>query len=850
MPSFRRVYTSDPGFAALLSVAQTAIIDRAPPRLVLGSSSGVACVVGEFERGPLEVPTEVFGPGDRERIFGGLGWTVGGLVSEGAVAQKSGGAEPWNGNGFIATVNKPWGRLVIQRVDNSAGEVEFTRLACLNGIVGPYAAASGSTAVFELNGGPTTATATVTHAKASISGTGVVYPLAPGALTNLTMILAWDDMAEADAQTVIYSSTDVALADVIARINAKFAATIAFDDGGQLGLQSVRSGSGARLQIVGGTALSALGLPTAVVQDLWTLTVTADTAINTEVRVSRIVNGVATDFDTAVFTGAVGSTTLKRDKLLSDPTTDPPQLSQLDVPGFTFAAGAGDTITATGDANQILTNIVALQGGAEIGIVNTTPGVALEVYGTGNVFDGDAITTQEAINIVDAVANLGAALNSDGTPRFCNEITPGTGSIKGDSGVFLAALGIDTVTEVDANNGPDLTIEAGTRVQDSTATGTIWITMTDVETGTGGGPFVAKVRPFTDTDSALASSAGDVTIVLTDLPGGFAVDNPSAITRLSAAQLDVRYIEAIQRTVRRGPPAEEIQRLFSARASAAIRDEIPKNVRDATAQGLAGRTGYTSPRLGATRDAAVAWAQAIREERIQVDFPGVRTAVDEIRARGVTGGVGFSDTGIVDVHSDSWNAAIRTIIPPENSAAEDQRQTNFGRWNVAGLESAYDPQVEGSIQLGIEDYKRFKREGITAPDRDRNAGVGFVDDVTSVDSVVDSNLVLANRRAFADFINDLLFVIAIPFAKKVLKPEVRQDFFGQIAASLNLLQSTGDSSASRLESFEVEDATDAAVPSVLRAVVRVRMYATAEAIVFETTSGPTVITSQELAAAA
>ena len=70
MPAFRIVYTSDPGFAELLSVAQTAIIDRAPPRLILGNATGVACIVGEFERGPLEVPTEVFGPGDRFAVPG------------------------------------------------------------------------------------------------------------------------------------------------------------------------------------------------------------------------------------------------------------------------------------------------------------------------------------------------------------------------------------------------------------------------------------------------------------------------------------------------------------------------------------------------------------------------------------------------------------------------------------------------------------------------------------------------------------------------------------------------------------------------------------------------------------
>ncbi len=121
--------------------------------------------------------------------------------------------------------------------------------------------------------------------------------------------------------------------------------------------------------------------------------------------------------------------------------------------------------------------------------------------------------------------------------------------------------------------------------------------------------------------------------------------------------------------------------------------------------------------------------------------------------------------------------------------------------------------------------------------------------MTSVDGVVQPNLSLANRRAFADFINDILFIIAIPFSKVVLRPDVREDFFSQINKSLGLLQNIEDASASRLESYDIEDGSDPAVPTILRAVVRVRMFPTAEAIVFETTVGPTVITSQEATAA-
>lgn len=840
MPAFRRVYLQDPGVNALLAVSQTAIIDRAPPSLNTGAGTGTMLVVGEFERGPLLVPTEVFGATDRERTFGGLGFPIVGNLHAGPVAQQSGGNEAWNGNGFIATVNKPFGRLVIQRVDNSAGSVEFTRLACLTGGAGPFEAANGDTAVFELNGGPTTATATVTHAKANILAVGVAYPLAAGTLTNKTLLVAWDDMPAADAQTVTFTSTDVALADVIARINAKAAATIAFDNAGQLDLRSVRSGSGARIHIVGGDALTDLGLPTAVVNDLWTITVTGDALAATEIRVTKFVNGVSTDFDTAVIAGPVGSIGAKRNAITQE-------LALLGVPGFTAAnSGAADT-TFTGGDNQILVSLTALQGGGELTIVNTTPGVALEVFGTGNVFDSSQISVTEAANIIDAVTNLGASVNSDGTLRVCNELTPGTGSIKGDSGVWLTELGFDIVTTVSAAAGPDVLIPAGTRVQDSTATATVWVTLSDLQTGTGGGPFVAKVRPFTDTDTALASTANDVTVIVDELAGGFSVTNPLGLTRLTAPQLDARYITAIQETVVDAPPANEVNRIVSARTSAAIRNEIASNVREATATGLAGRTGYVSPRIGVSRDDAVAVATALREERVQVAFPGFLTAVDEIREVGVVGGIGFADDGVINVHSDTWLAAIRSVINPEQSSAEDQRGTNFGRLDVSGLEDAYNPLSEGSIKLVFEDYARFKREGISAPKVDRNAGAGWVDDVTSVSPTTDPGRTAANRRAFADFINDTLVIVAIPFGNKVITPALRQDLIGSVEGTLDFLQSPGNAAASRMESYSVQDVTDPAVPSILRLVTRVRMYAIAEAIVFETTIGPTVITSQQVA---
>ena len=830
--TIRRLFTSDPGQAELLAVGGLVIIDQAAPATPLGAGAALAMVVGEFERGPLLTPTEILTADAAFSIFGGLGWTVDGVVHQGPVAQQSGGNEAWNGNGFIALANKTFARLAIMRVDNSSGVVELERLACLTGGAGPFAGDNGDQLVFELDGGPGTSTVTLDAFAAEILGVGAVFPLvSPG---GKTVILSWDDQ---DPMTVTLADTDVLLADVVARLNGRLAATIGSSSGGQLLLSSVRLGSRARLRIHGGTALTALGLPTAVVPDLWTLTVTADTAINTEIQIEKFVNGLLTAFVTApVIAGPVGSVLLKRNAILA-------QLQALAVPGFTFASSGGAAITATGAANEILDSFAALQGVAELTILNTTPGVALEVYGTGNVGDSQDISTEEAANLIDIAANMSGSINADGNLRACNELSPATGQLQAISGALVAAFGFDSTVLADAAVATDVTIPAGSRFQDETATATIWVSIEDMATGTGGGPFEIKVRPFFDTDTALASSAGDVTVVLDTLPDGFAASNPLALTRLSAAQLDSRYITAIQQTNVDAPPASQAAWIGSARTSPAIRRELVLSSRAATAGGLTGRKAITRPRIGVSLMQADSSNSEIRDERKAFAFPALRTAINEIRELGAAGGIGFTDSGAIDVGADMFLLAYRTVIRPEQSAAEPPRTTNYGPLNVLGLETAYDPGTPGSTKLDVNSYKFFKRVGITAARVDRTQGTGWNDDVTSS---LELGRTKANRRAFADFVNDALFDIASPYRARIITPDLKRGLDGAIRGFLGGLLSAAQPNASRIKGFDVQYTTDPAVPELLRLKTAVTMYATADVIAIETTIGPTVVTSQEV----
>ena len=836
--TIKRLFTSDPGLAELTSVSAIVVIDNAPPITPLGAGTGTLCCVGEFERGPIKTPTEILTPADLERVFGGLGWPIAGNTHAGPVAQQSGGNEPWNGSGFIALANKSYNRLVVQRVDTSCGTIDLERLACLTFGAGPFQANNGDQIVLELDGGPTTTSATVDAFAAVIDAVGGVFPLvSPG---GKSLIWAWDDQ---DPITVTLADTDVLLADVIARINGRLAVTLASNNGGQLRASSIRLGSRGRVQLVGGTTslLTDLGLPTAVVADVWTLTVTADTAINTELRIQDYVDGLLTDFVTApVIAGPVGSILLKRNAILA-------QLQSLAVPGFTFASSGGAAITATGDPNQILETFTALQGGAEVTIVNLPIGVALEVFGTGNVGDSQNISVAEAVNLLDQAANVDAHVDAEGFGTVCNTLSPGTGQLEAISGALLVAFGFTAGLVADAANAADVTIPAGTRFQDATATATIWVATEDVATGTGGGPFAISVRPFFDTDTALASAAGDVSIILDTLPDGFAGSNADVLTRLSASQLDARYIAAIQETNVEAPPASEINVIVSARTSTAILRELVINCRESTAGGLAGRKCIGRPRIGSSLQDAFDFNDAtFRDERKQMTFPGVQTAINAIREVGAAGGLGFSDDGIVEVGFDFFLAAYRTKgLRPEQSAIEDPANTNYGSFNIVGLERLYDPGTPSSVKLNVNAYKLFKARGIAAPKPDRTQGVVLINDVTSAD--VDSGRTAANRRWFADFINDSLFGVGKPFRGRLITPALKREHLMMLTRFLELLKATDGTTISRLSAYQIQDISNPAVPEILDTAIAVRMYGTADVIVYRTTVGPTVEVSETAA---
>lgn len=838
MAGFKRVFRAFPGFDVLANIESTNVLDIAPPGQVLGAGVGVVLLVGEFDNGAVDTPAEIFGTNDLLTKFGGLGFSIAGNTHAGSVAVKSGGDELWNGNGFIWLRNKSFSGLIISRVDNSAGSVAFSRLACLTGGDGPFDISDADTIEFTRNGS-VVVTATFTATKGILTAVGGTFPtLFTGGET-----LEIKDGTDA-TRVVIFTAADQLLADVILRINGTLAKDLAFDNTSELELRSSIAGGLGRIEVVGGTSLAVLGLPAAVVQQVDTYSVDVAEAGTYTLRTALNVAGVLTNFD-ASFTAVAESDTQIRDALLL-------AYQGLSVPGVTFTASGAIEILATGDANILFTSTVEVEPTAsDIGLTLTTPGVVLAGFGLGNVLNIDDVSVDDAVVVIDAVAGLLAEKDTDGNLRVCNSGTPATGTLQATGGTVPTVFGFDLVTVADAALAADVTIPAGTRVQDSTSTATIWVTMEDIDTGTGGGAFTASVRPLNDDDTAIASIAANVTLILDDLPDGFSVTNAAAITRLSASQLDARYRTAMEATLASAGVSRKANVICAARSSASIMASLKTNALDATAAGLAARKAIMRPPLATTRTEAkgatgvgVAVPSIGRDERVIYLFPGCTTQIPEIQEIGaVSGGTGFTDDGIIEVGADSFYAGVRSVLPPEENAGQDLEETNVSQLNVTSLQDAFNPDIAGGVGLGIEDYQSFKANGIIALNSNPESGFFFQSDVTSVDPQVSGVKAPANRRFFADLVIDTLGQIGIKYVKKLNTPKRNNALIQAIRGFLRLLQSPNQPDTSRLDSFQVFDDTtdDQRALGLVFIIVKVKMFPAMLSITFSAEVGTTVV---------
>jgi hypothetical protein len=624
---------------------------------------------------------------------------------------------------------------------------------------------------------------------------------------------------------VTFTAADQTNANVRDRINARLGLSIADLDAGQLRLSSEVGGADGYIEIVGGTALATLGLPSAPVQQVHTFTVAAVTAGDYEIPLTVNVEGVLTTY---TIEGTRAAETTAQFRVILQAAAE-----ALGIPGLTWSSPGASQFRFTADNNVGVTiGTIVEPTPADITSTATTAIVRTVAYGLGNVPDISYIEAADAVSVFDAAAGLGADINPDRLLRVTNSGTPGTGTLQVTGGTAYEAFGFDTDTISDADDGDDVTLPAGTRVQDSSNTATIWVTLEDVSTGTTGGPYSARVRPWIDDDSAVASTSSNVTLILDTLSESFSVSNTGTITRLSGAQLDVRYLAAITATIDdTNDAALKANMIASARTSTNIARALKQNAIDATAVGHASRKAIVRPLLGTTRAVArgsvdLGVGNVGRDERVFYAFPGATMYVPEIASVGsVVGGVGFTDDGVIEVGADSFYASVRSILNPEENAGQRLTDTNAGEMRILSLEDAYNTEA-GGYALTIDDYKAFKAAGIIALKRDRTVGWVFMSDITSVDPALDAAKVEASRRFLADYVMDTLFGISVKYVKKFGTPGRKQAMLAEIRSFLRGLQSPNAPESSRIRGFTVSDDTTAELEEdgVVVTNVNVRSY--------------------------
>lgn len=260
MTAFIRRYRTAPTLDQLSAIEQIAIVDGVPTTPVTGAGSGTMLLVGEFEDGAFNTPTEVFGEDDEHFKFGGFGYTYGSLLYQNPCARVHVG-EPWNGNAFLKGKFLKPPRKICVRVDTSVGEVRFQPLASLRSAIGPYILAVGQQLTVAPDGGAGVLTTAINATAAT--RVGIAFPGG----SNLSGFVGGEQIGiiiDNNPEVIVtFQAADSTAAQVAARINGFLgyvaATTILSATGIQIAGIVLGTSGKVTLRNVSGTPLTNIG---------------------------------------------------------------------------------------------------------------------------------------------------------------------------------------------------------------------------------------------------------------------------------------------------------------------------------------------------------------------------------------------------------------------------------------------------------------------------------------------------------------------------------------------------------------------------------------------------------------
>lgn len=496
-------------------------------------------------------------------------------------------------------------------------------------------------------------------------------------------------------------------------------------------------------------------------------------------------------------------------------------------------------IKGTGGSVQLIE--VTLGALAKIGhTVGTTAGVS-------NIAANiDSVTLTEVIAFINGTAAItavnGLAENAGGRLRLLNTSSSLAATILVAAGAMATALLLSPIATTVAKGGHlGGPIPAGTRLRASGTPGAEWVTMQslDIPAGTTS-PITAKVRPGLD-DGTHASALAAAVDTVVDQPSFTAVhvNNGAALTAaLTEVQLDNRYIAALNASLNEAGPGRLANFLLVARRTDTVVREGRSNAINATANGLSARKFITGDLLGTLVATSLVNVALYRSDRVFYTTKGWKVRIPQIAERGLAGGVGFTEDGVIVVRPDGPLTTICAMLPPEENPGQ-----------ASGLIDDFFEVASDGETLTIDTYIAWKAAGICAPKVDSDTGPEYMSGITSS---LESGRTTIARRKMADFLQDTFVVIGKPFCKQLSRQSRRDKLRGRVDSFLSRLRSLQNAETQRIAAFATNDDVNAGnTDEVLASGVyfidtRVKTLASLDEIVFRTEIGPNAVISREL----
>lgn len=310
---------------------------------------------------------------------------------------------------------------------------------------------------------------------------------------------------------------------------------------------------------------------------------------------------------------------------------------------------------------------------------------------------------------------------------------------------------------------------------------------------TGAGGYLIPCRPLDATIAASTSLAPTVvppalTATFADPLSGLTLrtDPTTGLVHTAAVQapnaatgsaLIALYSLAIDALVDDDLPEREVNIVWTARTSAdgLLRAKLENHVLVQKLSGV-GRMAIAAPPLDTVAFATVTGdtAPGVGASRAQehiYNWPGVQIFVPAAVGFNVKGADGLLyKTGVLDVPSTSWDAAILSQLAPERDPGQSSDPVKTVMSAVLGVQ-------RGVSGLGIDEYKRLKAVGIMAPRKDRTVGMIFQSGVTT--SLISGERDI-NRRRYSFFLEDSVASFLDPFAKEPMSEGLKDRIVGAI----------------------------------------------------------------------